>query len=358
MDMPLPTLTTYRLAACIVSVLANMCTLAATAQPPSGVAPASEAQPAVRSLLVPKFEKGQHVVLRQFNHQGQDGKGTVSSKVFVDVVEKAGDDVLLRWQVSEPEAPEGLTEEEHAKFNKMFANAKSPVMELVFKEGEGLIGIRDWEKTRDEIIALTERLMKESPELGGGDPEALSKAIFGMRRLMSSREATERILLKQVRPYFEGFYHRIEPGAQRVEEAQLPVPFGRTTIVPAKRTVQLTAASQTDPDVYTLIIDQVIDRDAAAEAIQAVVNDLAKGMGKTDALPTSMDIDISIALRWSFDTRRGWPSQVSIKNTQKIGSRNSVDEFSWMLLEGPSILTAPTDPPSALSPPSASPAPK
>jgi hypothetical protein len=294
-----------------------------------------------KSILWPRFEVGQRVILRQMMRQPPNG--AVAARVQVDVVGHEGDTFVLRWQVMKPETPVGLAGTELKRFEKLTENLKSPAIDLLIREKVGVIGVKNWEQARDETLALTERLVLEEAKGSGKnlDPERLKKVTEAMRsHMMNTRAATEVLLLNQIRPYFDGSYYEIHPGQERVEDVVTPWPFGGgdSRGIPAKRTIKLTAVDPRDADHLDFSIDISLDAEVLAKAARNGVEDVAKTLDPGKPLPEIRSMEVNIAFRWQFDQKRGWPTKVSSVKSQSTDGKRTTEEISWTLVTGPEIV--------------------
>lgn len=294
----------------------------------------------VGQVLSPRFENGQRVVLRQTSQKSRSGDLVIANRVSVEVLEKAGDQWVLRWQVGEVEVPEGLPEDQRRAVAAMVAQMKSPSLDILVREGVGSVGLRDWEKARDDVLALSEKLIREAPRTAPMDEGQLTAAIDAARKRMSTREATEELLLKQVRPYFDGAYHEVAPDKPKQESVVLAMPLGPVSQWPAKRTIRIEPADAARPDDVTVHIEASVDRDGAKAILEEAARQAKEKTGDASNVPAPDAVDLGYKLDWTLDTRAGWPSRVNYRTEQRVGERSWWESYTWTVVEGPGAAPA------------------
>lgn len=300
----------------------------------------------VGRMLWPRFEKGQRVVLRQTARKSRGGDLVIASRVTVDVLEKDGDRWVLRWRVGDVEVPAGLPEDQRRAVAAMVSRMKSPALDIEVQEGVGSVGLRDWEKARDDVVALSEKIIREAPRTAPMDEAQLAATLEAAKRRMSTREATEDLLLKQVRPYFDGAYHEVAPNKPKGERVELDMPLGPVGRWPAERTIRVEQPDPSRPGRLTVHIAAAVDKSAAKSILEEAARQAKEKTGDASAVPAPDAIDLGYTLDWTIDGGEagegtppgtGWPSNVKYRTTQRVGEREWWEEYTWTLVEGPTL---------------------
>lgn len=298
------------------------------------------------SVLSPRFQVGQHAVIKQTLRESRKGNHLVSHLVDVNVIDKINDTFVIRWQMRPFDVPDGT---DPAKRAAMEA-AVLPPIDILFEEGVGVAGIRHWQATRDKFLDVAEKLSLATPQRDGtpADPAEIAKVIEIMRStLMNTREGAESILLKRIRGYFDGGYHELTPGDPHEQEVELPFPVGRSgVLVPMTQTTLIEAPTSEPATQYTCVVELRVDRGNAANAIREIVTALANDLGDpanvSDDERAEFDrmlneASIEQTFRWTLDVTRGWPASASSHYKVHVLDETITDEMTWTLVDGPTM---------------------
>lgn len=291
----------------------------------------------VGRMLWPRFEKGQRVVLRQTAQKSRGGDLVIASRVTVDVLEKDGDRWVMRWRVGDVEVPDGLPEDQKRAVAALVSRMKSPAFDIEVREGVGTVSLRDWEKARNDVIALSEKIIREAPRTAPMDEAQLAATLEAAKQKMSTREVTEEVLLKQVRPYFDGAYHEVAPGKPKVERVELAMPLGPVSVWPAERTISVEQPDKAQPGNLAVHITATVDKTAAKSILEEAARQAREKTGNASNVPAPDAIDLGYTLDWSLDAKAGWPLSVKYRINQRVGERSWWEEYNWTLVEGPSV---------------------
>jgi hypothetical protein len=275
-------------------------------------------------------------------HKSKNGEIVVACRITADVIDHVGDTFVILWRMSDLELASGVPEATAKRVAALLSQHQSPVLEVQVREGVGVVGLRNWEVAAAESIALADNAMKLYVK---GDAEATRKAIDFVKGMVSTRDGAENMLLKHVRPYFLGAYCEVSPGMTVTDDAQLPLPIGKTLELPAKRTVSFEAIDPAKPRERRLAIDYTIDRVAAKVVFESMIKEMVATLAKDKQPPSLDDYDVTMSLRWTLEAERGWPSDVKYSVMQKANGRAVGEDYTWTLLEGP--MAIPTERPAA-----------
>lgn len=281
------------------------------------------------SLLGLKLEKGLRVTL-DYSEKSAQAKAGTTRQVQVEVVDQTGEDFVIRWEVLsidgqpviDPDKGDALAEGK---------KVKPPVLELAFRRGLGLVGLHDWQKSRDLQMTFLERVPQTLPAARRPPQELVQGTLDKVRQRLQTREATEQLLLADVRPFFAGAYTAIAPGATLNDTTELPLPFGESGTGVANRTTHLPVPPEGAAEV-TLEVEASLDPMLNATSSEHPV--LTKRLER------------QTSLKWTLDRRLGWPKQVVYTTTDASVQRKAQTMCrTWTLTDGPAapVATVPTE---------------
>ncbi|MFT3686767.1 MAG: hypothetical protein QM783_17910 [Phycisphaerales bacterium] len=320
--------------------------LATAAQPqapdkPAAPMPAAEpGKPAQAKQVAaaPRFAKGQHVVLTQYLTQPSAGKEReFPSRIDIDVTDADAKQFTLVWAISMGDKPQGLTDDEWKAVKEMMGDDTNTKLALTVDHNTAEVHLLEWEKSRDELLAKTERLMRKTRK--DITEEGLAKAMEYMRSSMATREGTEAVALKQIAPYFTGLGSGLAIGDEQTVQFDQPFASRPPRNVPCTVTVRVTAAAPGPgiPDNAVRVeASSSIDRKKGAEVLQEIVRDIQKRLRPDDKPFAVEDLDLTERLDTIFDPARGWPVTVRSEQSVRSGAAKAkVTKIRWVLTEGP-----------------------
>lgn len=300
------------------------------------------AEAAARSVLWPDFQVGQHVVLEMSYLDTAKAPKPTLATIDLDVIDKTDDVFTIRWKTSNARIPAALSGSPAAKFESLWNGTSGPTLEVLIQEDVGIIGLKNWEAARDEMLAASKRTLTGLPDETGSpaSPEYIDAIVESLRKaVLSSQDAVESTLLKNVRGYFDGSYHEVAPGTSTTEDLDLPWPFGddaEALVLPMTRATAVASVATDPAPVYELTMTMSVDSERFKELMQKFREEMADNLKNqnTDELAQS---DIEIKLRWRLDTAKGWPTRASSSTRTSRGKDAKTETTSWTLVEGPTM---------------------
>lgn len=324
--------------------------------PPVSAAPTSAPPKAVENgppvdangdrYLWPRFEKGQRVILRETKQRGEHGGREVTMRVTIDVLDRKNDEVVLRWKVDQIETttpvPEGMKE----FVTRDLRRFETAVLELVVKEGVGLVAVRNWEQAAAELVANLERDLGPAAE----DRERTQRSTEWLKQILSERKRAEPMLLESVRWYFEGGYVPLAPGMAVVDQVSDPGPFlpGEPAMVKCERRRECDRADAAAAHLRTLSTQLTFDPAELKAAFASWLASLDITTGTEKESPAIESCEAKVVHRWTLDANRGWPSAVECTKEQTVNGRSIRNKIRWELIEGP--MPTPAEAPAADKP--------
>lgn len=293
------------------------------------VAPTGARAAPENALLGLKLEKGLRLML-DYTEKSAQAKAGLVRQVQVEVTEQSGDDFVIRWEVVgidgqpviDPDKGDELAEGK---------KVKPPVLDIAFRRGVGIVGLSDWEKSRDLQMKYLERVPQTLAAARRPPAEVVQGTLAKVRQRLQTREATEQLLLADVKPFFAGAYVAIEPGATVNDTTTLALPFGETGTGVANRTIRLPALPEGAAEL-TLEMEATLD-----PALNA-------GTGEHPVLTKRLERQAT--LKWTLDRRLGWPKHVEYTTTDASAQRKAQTMCrTWTLTEAPAapVATVPTE---------------
>ncbi len=323
-------------------------------------APETDPAAPARSVLWPDFQVGQHVVLEMTYLDTSKAPKPVLATINVDVIDKTGDVFTIRWTPSNARVPKEFPNPAFAPFACVWNATAGPTLEILIQEDVGIIGLKNWEGARDQAVADAQRALIGVQDKGGViTAERAQQVVMPMREaILSTKDAVEASLLRNVRAYFDGSYHAVPPGSSFTHEFDAPWPFGEAAeglVLPMTRTTSVNTLATDPAPVYELLIDLKPDAQRFKELITSLADRMPKSF-RSDEMLKRAESAVETKVRWQFDTAKGWPTRAS--STTRVANDTGVTTttVTWTLVEGPKM--KPADPKAQPEPAQPKPAPQ
>jgi hypothetical protein len=302
----------------------------------------ADAAPA-RSVLWPDFQVGQHVVLEMMYLDTSKAPKPILATITIDVLDKTDDVFTIRWTPSNARIPREFNEGRMMAFHCIMNGTAGPTLEVLIQEDVGVIGLRNWQEAGDALLADVRKELLVIADMSGGamTPENVDSQVDSLKRMLfSTRDGVETTLLKNMRAYFDGSYHKVAPGESETSEFDVPWPFAQTQgdlMLPMTRTLSLATITVDPSPVYELSISVQPNPEKMKELLTSFIQSMPEGM-KTKQVEELGNSTIENKIRWTFDTAKGWPTRTSATTRLKNGDQVTTQTSGFTLVEGPTMV--------------------
>lgn len=294
-------------------------------------APDRQGAPVQMVRLLPNWQVGDKMTYEMMRvrkrTRGNKVERNIQSRTRLDVeiLDQNDKGYLVAWTTGKTEV-DTASQETNVFLQKLSKLTEGFRVELMLDRTGELKGVRNWrqlKKNADGIIdTLTDKMKR-----AGMDPKAVAQIEQQSRAMTATKESLELIATREAKLLFFPLGKPYIVNQPEQYEVSLPNPLGGNPF-PGAASITMTKLDR-DRGTATITWSQEIDKEKGRDAMNKLLTDLAKRMGrqvKPSELPKSFAINDEAV--FSVDLQTGWTTDMKHSRTVKAGPGAQVDRLS------------------------------